>query len=164
MITLHRITLSAINAFFITVCLLYLMYQLVHINEPELLEKTVFTLPPIKNIPDEEKPIFGFQKPSQPKEVAPTPISPKLIPQTEFDSIDEHWADYEVRKPIKTLSTLDSSQLVLALGYPPTYPGSAIKKEIEGYVVVGFVLVHQERFLIHLLLNPNQKVFLSVLP
>jgi len=61
---------------------------------------------------------------------APEPISVINSPT--------NWGDFVIKKPAGVLVTPNDSQLVLALGYPPVYPNSAITKGIEGFAVVGF--------------------------
>ena len=139
MFTLHRIVWPLVNAFLITASLIYLMYLLVYIKEPELTaEKNIIDLR-WPSLPEETEVITKSIKPVPPKEVQ---IQPNLIvDQPELDpqeTVQSTWSDFKIGNPDRDLIRLDNSQLVLALGFPPEYPSSAITRGIEGYAVVGF--------------------------
>ena len=135
---LHRTLMPTINAFFITTLLLFLMYQLVKIEEPELSLKKNFILPAITMIREEPDLIFNEKKPIRPKikELPPVIAQEKLslVTNVTNPTINE----FKIVKEKTKLFTPDNSQLVLALGFPPAYPNTALNRGIEGYAVVEF--------------------------
>jgi len=139
MFTLHRIALPLINAFIVTGVLLYFMYSLIHIDEPELLPNNKLVDLRWPQLPEETELNVVATKPTPPKEIelAPDHIVDAPEPISVINS-PTNWGDFVIKKPAGVLVTPNDSQLVLALGYPPVYPNSAITKGIEGFAVVGF--------------------------
>ena len=136
--TLYRIPLSFVNALFITACLLYVMYSLIRIDEPAL----VRVKPPIPiawtHVPDDSEVQWKIPKPKLPDPVEPVPTVLVAPPVVDIDgSVTTFTGEYQPPKH-GGLPRIYNSQLVLALGVPPVYPGPAIQKRIEGYVIVGF--------------------------
>jgi protein TonB len=136
---LHRIALPFINACFITALLFVFMYSLIDIGDPEL--RKPFSMPQVSFVhvqPEEDLKIIIPKEPA-PKLVDALPVSPSFVPDIQFDDIDgPKWTEY-IRDPIEGGSLLPSDrQLVIALGFPPEYPQSALRREIEGYAIVGF--------------------------
>ena len=138
MISLHRIALPTVNAILITIALLYAMFLLVDIQEPEL----ILSSPPLKmtwtKIPEDTQVIVNETKPKPPVNVELPPIVPKAEVDINVD-INEG-VPLITYNPVKTTNIFnpETGQLVLAIGFPPVYPTSAAKRGVEGYVVVGF--------------------------
>jgi len=139
MFTLHRAAVPLLNAFAITACLFYLMFQLVNMDEPQLTER--FVLPPLEwpEIGEDSPPEVIAVKPAPPK---PVELPPELILDDSPLDIKITHTDfgggYTYTKPTNGLPKIENNQLVLAFGYPPVYPRNATTRGIEGYVVVGF--------------------------
>lgn len=136
---LHRIALPFINALFITLALLYLMFLLIDIEQVEL--KPIQTFGPISWVKEPEsdpvKPIVA--KP-------PKPVTPDQAP-----TLEKSEPDLDIRinpdiSPIagytpqrrKGLPQITDQQLMRIFGQPGQYPNRAIQRGIEGYVIVGF--------------------------
>ncbi len=139
MTTLQRITVPMINAIFITLCLLYLMFLLIKSDEPELKLVERRELPPIVYVDEESQLIQKFTRPAKVIDVDEKPAP--LIDDTPINIASiEGITGIAYRPPmgVETISNVIDNQLVLALQYPPQYPAGAIAREIEGFVVVGF--------------------------
>lgn len=139
MLVLRRIALPLINSFAITAALFAIMYSLIYMEEPELLSSK--TLPKIilSNIPKDTPPKPIVDRPERPKEVELAPIVPKAVDVIDKGEIEAtQWAIYEgpTFEPGSGLPI--DNQLVIAIGFPPEYPGSALRRGIEGYAIVGF--------------------------
>lgn len=139
MFVLHRIALPSINAIFVTIGLLYAMFLLVNIVEPELAAAERFTPVEFVYVPEETNVRIKIVKPEPPKDIE---IAPEVVvdsPIIERDvNINTQWTTNDVVAREITLNSINDSQLVLAIGFPPEYPQSAVTKGIEGYAVVGF--------------------------
>lgn len=139
MFTLQRIATPLINAFFITVCLFYVMYSLVRIDEPNLMPQ--MTRHPIIWVspPDEEDARLKIKKPVVPKEVEEAPVFELDKQAAQIDPIKgpSLVGQLSFKKRGELIQPFDK-QLILALGYPPEYPARAISRNIQGYAVVGF--------------------------
>lgn len=139
MTTLHRIALPLINAFFITTVLLYCMYALVHMDEPELSVGLDFILPPFVHVKEKSDLKFII---TEPEPIPQAEVQPKAITTIDIARLDPVIPPLTLG-PIrdqagKGLPTPIDSQLVVALGFPPVYPNNALQRGIEGYAVVGF--------------------------
>lgn len=138
MLLRRRVVAPMLNAAFITVLLILLMHRLVYMEGPSLLDtrEPIQIVWPI--IPEDDEPAVQFIKPPLP-EVEPTPDVEWDKPVVRLEPI----SNPEI-KPIKITRTrgklpqLDNTQLVLALGFPPDYPSPALRRNVEGYAVVGF--------------------------
>jgi len=136
---LYRFALPLGNAFILTAVLLYLMFLLVKIDQPELAGKNVITLPPITRMDEESELRQIIHIPKKPPVIEEQPRLLKLVEINRDEDIDSPGLGINFKPdPISDLYQLDNSQLVLALGYPPNYPPGAISRRIEGYAVVGF--------------------------
>lgn len=139
MLSLHRIALPSINAIFVTIGLLYSMFLLVDINEPELMLKQKNLNIEWTKVPEDTDPVMKIIKPIKPVEVVEPPqllVEDPEVTITIEDGID--WNDYIIKKEPTNLVDLNGSQLVLAIAFPPVYPTRLIARGVEGYVVVGF--------------------------
>ena len=138
MIVLHRIAMPTANAILITVGLLYAMFLLIDTQEPEL----ILSSQPLKmtwtKVPEDREVEINQVKPAPPVEVE----MPPAVPEAEVDISFEvdGGISLPAYQPINSpnLFNPETGQLVLAIGFPPVYPRSAIKRGVEGYVVVGF--------------------------
>jgi protein TonB len=136
---LHRIALPFINATFITLGLLAMMYSLVHTDTPALLPAKA---PPVLRFaPIHEDPDVNVRqvKPKEPVLIEDTPpvIQKDWSIDTDLDELTPTWID--VSPPAKgNLELPASNQLTMAMGFPPVYPPRAITSGTEGYAVVGF--------------------------
>ena len=138
MYTLHRIAVPAVNATFITLALLYLMFLLIKSDEPSLSYATPTKFPPFINTQEETELRPIIPKPPLPIDVEPFPVVPKATNIHINDPIiGPPTAIYTIPKNEGVFPIVDR-QLILAIGYPPRYPSRAIAKGIEGYAVVGF--------------------------
>lgn len=137
--TLHRIVVPLVNAFFITAILMYLMFYLIRMDEPSLSVRDITYLPPFTNVPEETEVKYAVSKP--PEMVLPedVPEIPKTSISVDLGPIENPGlANPYIPRRTAGLPTPPNNQLILALGYPPAYPNSAIQREIEGYAIVGF--------------------------
>ena len=136
---LHRITLSFINALFITLLLLYLMFLLINIEDAELLPVKVIGAMTWVHVPKEEPVKTIVIKPPLPPVPEQAPSIKKTVPKVdaEFDTKGLMAVPFT---PIKTgnLANIDNHQLIRLFGQPGEYPMRAIQRGIEGYVIVGF--------------------------
>jgi len=139
MYTLHRIAVPAVNAIFITLALLYLMFLLIKSDEPGLSYATPTKFPPFVNTQEETELRPIIPKPPAPPIIMQTPDLPtqQNIPDSNQILIPIG-AEYIPEQTSGPGLRLDNNQLILAIGYPPRYPSRAIAKGIEGYAVVGF--------------------------
>lgn len=136
---LRRLTLSFINASFITILLFAFMYSLIDIGEAELSD--VFSMPKVVfvHVPEDETVTVLVPKEERPELVDAAPDMPVLDTEFIFDDIQETtWEAYK-RDPIKGGDLLPRDrQLIIAMGFPPEYPRGAISRGTEGYAIVGF--------------------------
>ena len=140
---LHRITLPFINALFITLLLLYLMFLLIDIEDAELLPvKTIGPMTWIQ-VPEEEPVKTIVIKPTLPPAPAQAPSIEKTIPELDAE-FDTKGLTAALFTPIKTgnLANIENHQLIRLFGQPGEYPMRAIQRGIEGYVIVGFSVDH----------------------
>lgn len=141
MFTTQRVITPAINAALITGGLIYLMFLMVKTTDPELSIRQANTLPPMWSVRDEVDPVVLVAPPSKPPEVAISPQLPRSTPLAEVHQANDFaWAEPTFERVAGGSSALTTTQLVLALGYPPVYPRRAIEKGIEGYAIVGFTV------------------------
>ena len=139
MYTLNRLALPAINAFFITSALLYLMYSLIYIEEPRLQTKKGFSNLNWAQVPEDTPPKQLIAKPVKPVEPEVVPDLPKDKPIVIAGPIKgEPFAEYKAGGTRSQLPALSDSQLVLIFSSPPSYPATAASRGTQGYVVVGF--------------------------
>lgn len=136
---LHRIALPFINALFITTALFAFMYSLIDIGEAELRKPFKISKINYVHVPKDENVIITVPKVSEPEFIDAAPDFIRYEPDSniELDG-DIGWAEFE---PIKTKGgdfEIANRQLVIALGFPPEYPRTAISRNIEGYAIVGF--------------------------
>jgi len=136
---LYRIALPAINAFFITACLLYLMFSLVNIGEPGLLPKAPGYDVEWVRVPEEIELDLANPKPVEPTEpeLPPETVKHKPIVDIAIDN-EFQWTEPSIGRGGNVIPQPSDRQLVRALGYPPNYPRIAASRGIEGFVVVGF--------------------------
>ncbi|MEM7357786.1 MAG: TonB family protein [Pseudomonadota bacterium] len=138
MLLRRRVFAPLINASFITILLILFMHRLVYVEGPSLLPERGALSLQLPFVPEDSEPIIKFVKPVIP-EVEQSPEveweQPKLtlapIQNPEIKPIT-------ITRTRGKLPKLDNTQLVLALGFPPDYPGPAITRNLEGYAVVGF--------------------------
>lgn len=136
---LHRIALPFINAVFITACLLYLMFSLINVGEPELLAKAKVLKMNWVRVPDDKPPVTMNPKPKPNAEVElpPEVMQDKTVVEIDIQG-EMNWVEPSFEFGGDGSVYVGDSQLVLALGYPPAYPQSLANRGVEGYVVVGF--------------------------
>lgn len=136
---LHKIALPFINALFITALLFVFMYSLIDMGDPEL--RKPFSMPQVSfvHVPPQETPAVMVPRDPKPDLVKELPSVPIFDPKYDVDDIkNTTWTKYE-RAPIKGENLLPTDrQLVIALGFPPEYPRSALNRGVEGYAIVGF--------------------------
>ena len=139
MTTLNRIALPAINAFFITSALLYLMYSLIYFEEPRLQARKVFDNLNWAQVPEDTPLKQLIAKPIRPIEPEVVPDLPEDKPIVIAGPIKGETLDpYKVVGNNGKIFALADSQLVLIFSSPPVYPASAVSRGIQGFVVVGF--------------------------
>ena len=136
---LHRITLPFINAIFITLILLYLMFLLIDIEAVEL--PAVKSLGPISwvNAPEEEPVKTIVTKPVKPTTPDQAPVLDKFEPEFKTSINQDLALTTDYKPPARQgLPKIENQQLMRIFGQPGQYPNRAIQRGIEGYVVVGF--------------------------
>ena len=140
MLVLHRIALPTINAILITLALLYAMFLLVNIVEPELMPKQATAIVDFVYSPEDEVVKTKIKKPELPKEaeIPPQIIVDNVIIDDVVDTSTQWLGEDQFGHTKQVLTAIENSQLILAIGYPPQYPASAVSRGIEGYAVVGF--------------------------
>jgi len=135
---LHRLVLPGINALFITALLIYAMFLLIDMQTPDLVRAKLLKFPEWVAIPKDEPPVIFAAKPTKPKEQELQPVIEKEPIELEVNiTSGVGTPDLIFKKPVKT-AVFHNDQLVRVLAYPPRYPSSALNRNIEGYVVVGF--------------------------
>ena len=139
MFTLHRRVLPAINAFFVTACLLYFMFELITTDEPVLKAKTHVLNFERLWMPEDVDENLRINKPPAPEEAEEKPDVPDSAEVVDIDPIQsERLVTYYPRSGGgKELDVWDGN-LVLVMGFPPSYPSGPLTRGKEGYVVVGF--------------------------
>lgn len=138
---LHRVAVPFINAIAITVILFSLMHSLIDIDDPEL--RAPITIPVINPVfvPKDETLKIAIDKLPLPELVEEMPLVPDFVNDFNFKNTEETvWHDYDRHDFDDGGSGLVSPdrQLVIAIGFPPQYPASALRRNIEGYAIVGF--------------------------
>jgi len=115
------------------------MFSLVNVEEPTLLTKSKMLKMNWVRLPDEEPPVTEQAKPEPPVKVDMPPEIPKEDITADIQpSGDTVWIEPRFERGTGALHKIADSQLVLALGYPPSYPQNQANRGVEGYVVVGF--------------------------
>lgn len=137
--TLQRFTAPALNAIAITAALLYLMFALIDLSEPELTASPGFKIPPIHHSVEDAKlqPLIIKPKPLVEIEEPPKVDKPTQIVDLEIDN-KTTWVEPQFKRKTGALAQPLDNQLVQVLAYPAVYPRAAITRGIEGYAVVGF--------------------------
>ena len=136
---IQRTAFNGFNAGLLTLGLLFMMYQLIKMDEPALVEAVIVELPPITI--ETEEPIVApiVAKPPVPEKVPPAPA---IAPPSKIDipvSIEPTgWREPNFGDGNSGRLPIPENQLVLVLGYPPEYPERAARANKEGYTVVGF--------------------------
>lgn len=126
-------------AILITVCLLYAMQQLIHMDAPPIVDIKVEKIPPVTMEIPETIEIREDEPPVRPA-VVETPPKILTIPPVDFP-IDQGMPG--IGGPIATeklpMNGLGGvGQMIPFIKVPPQYPQSALSRGIEGYVDVMF--------------------------
>ena len=135
----QRTAFTSVNAALLTLGLLFIMYQLIKIDEPELVNPVRLILPPITSVAEEPELKQIVIKPPAPEEVLAAPATPSSS-KIDIPPLIEPfgWKEPNFGDDSSGRLPLPENQLVLVLGYPPEYPRRAIHGLKEGYTVVGF--------------------------